>query len=568
MIGSFKEGKIFTEFTLMCVATICAAILGEFADAATVMFLYSLGEKISDSAYARSKKNLSSLLEVTEEKVALGRSGDRIVRASEVLVGDDFLVRVGEKIALDGVVIEGQGFVDTAAITGESVPRELTKGDKCLSGCTLISGSLVVRAENLYEDSTENRMKEAVKNAAARKAKTEKRITKFASVFTPIAFALTLGVVLIGYFGFDLPLYDAVKRGLVILVSSCPCSLVLSIPLAYFAGLGLAAGRGILFRGGETVDNVAKLRTVLFDKTGTLTSASLKFEGVEMYPECPYGRDELLSLCRAALVKSPHAAARSFCADYHPSVDYEGRVEDAENIGGKGLVCLVDGKKAAFGNPGLMAQEGVTVPPVGKTAIYVLIDRVLCGVLIFFAGEKENAAKEIARLRKLGVDRMVILSGDNREAVAETAGRVGLSEYFAELLPDEKLERTEYIYKEEKKKDPAATIAFCGDGLNDSAVIARADVGIAMGSGSAVTVDTADAVIVDDNLERVGDMIRISNRIVRIAGQNIAISLGIKLAVILVGLFLFQSLEMAVVADVGAAVITVLNALRAGKMKF
>ena len=562
-LRDIKRGKIFTEFTLMCVATLGAIALLEFADAAAVMFLYSLGESISGEAYRRSRKSISSLIELDEAYINVEENGTiHKKKASAAKIGDILSVRVGERISLDGVVVDGVGYADTSAVTGESAPLELLAGTACLSGSVLVSGAISVRVTAVYEDSTVNRLRKAVQEASERKAKTEKRITRFAEIFTPLAFGVAVAVFVIGIFAYK-DVVRAAKTALVILVTSCPCSLVLSVPLTYFAGLGKAAGKGIVFRGGETVDAVAAIETVVFDKTGTLTSATLDFEGLRLATGCPFDRAGLMDICAAALARSPHAAAESFCRGYVARRRH--KVENVRNIGGRGLVCLVDGKRAAFGNPALMKEENLVVPQTEKTSIYVAIDGVLCGVLEFGAAIKPETASEVAKLRLGGVSRIAILSGDNRASVSLVATELGIDEAYAECKPDEKLKLLEKIDAEEKKRDPRATVAFCGDGLNDSAAIMRADVGIAMGSGSALTVESADAVIVDDSVARLNEMISIARNTRRIATQNIALSLGIKLAVMIVGGLWLPSLELAIIADVGAAVLTVLNAVRAGR---
>lgn len=563
-IRDVKRGKLFTEFTLMCVATLGAIALLEFADAAAVMFLYSLGESISGEAYRRSRQNISSLIELDEEYINIEENGKiHKKKASEARIGDVLSVRVGEKISLDGIVVDGVGYADTSAVTGESAPLELLTGSPCLSGSVLLSGAINVRVTAAYEDSTVNRLRRAVDEASKRKAKTERRITRFAHIFTPLAFAVALIVFVVGIFAYD-SIARAAKTALVMLVTSCPCSLVLSVPLTYFAGLGRAAGRGIVFRGGETVDAVAAIETVVFDKTGTLTSATLDFEGLRLATDSPYSRTELLNISASALARSPHAAAESFCRAYTATKRY--KVENVQNIGGKGLVCTVGGKRASFGNAALMKEENLVVPIVEKTSVYVSIDGILCGVLEFSATIKPETASEIAKLRCGGVSRVAIVSGDNLSSVSSVASKLGINEFYAECKPDEKLVLLEKIDGEEKKRNARASVAFCGDGLNDSAAITRADVGIAMGSGSALTVESADAVIVDDSVARLNDMIAIAKGTRRIATQNIALSIGIKVAVMLIGGFWLPSLELAIIADVGAAVLTVLNAMRAGRV--
>ena len=562
-IKNVARGRIFTEYTLMCVATVGAAALLEFADAAAVMYLYSLGELIQGLASRKSEANIAELIDITEEYINKVENGSiKRISASEAQIGDVINVAVGEKISLDGIVISGNGFADTSAITGESAPLEFVPGVACMSGSVLVAGAVSLRVTETYDNSTASKLKKAMERAAKRKSPTEKRIARFARVFTPMAFAFALVLfvlclILWGDFA------EALKTALMVLVVSCPCSLVLSVPLAYFAGIGRAASRGIVFRGGQVIDNAASLGTLIFDKTGTLTSSELAFDGVWIADSSPLTRAQVLDVSRCALEKSPHAAARSFCGVYRAKKKLA--VSEVENIGGRGLVCLADGVRAVFGNRALLCEEGVEVKDFGKTAIYVAVGGKLCGALLFKSRLKPEALAEIARVRRNHVDRIVIMSGDAKKAVEETAEELGVAEYYAELKPDEKLSVLESIYGEEKKWNKRRTVGFCGDGLNDSAAIARADVGIAMGSGSAISVETADVVIVDDSIARVNDMVDIAESTVSVVNQNIFLSLGIKLVVVLIGLLGLRSLELAIIADVGAAVVTVLNAMRAGK---
>lgn len=566
--AAFKDishKKVFTEFTLMCAATVGAIVLGEFADAAAVMYLYSLGERVSGEAYRRSRGNIAELIEVTEENVTVIKQGRSItVRASEANVGDIISVRVGDKIALDGVVVEGEGFADTADITGESLPKELNVGSKCLSGFTLLSGAIYIKVEEKYENSTASKMKAAVERASRLKAVREKKITRFAAAFTPLAFCVSLGLLLL-LWTIKGDFISAFRSALVVLVASCPCSLVLSVPLAYFSGMGHAAKKGIIFRGGQTIDNVAEIGALVFDKTGTLTVASPVFVGAVIDPNSRLSGVQFMDVAKSALLKSPHVLARSFCEKHNERVLH--KVDGVKNIGGRGLVCRVDGRAAAFGNKKLMNELGLEVPTIDKSLIYVAFDGVYCGALLFESELKKNALSHISSLRANGVHRVVIMSGDNENSVKGVADKLSVSEFYSDMKPDEKLARLEHIYKEEKRLNPSKAVGFCGDGLNDSAAIARADVGIAMGGGSALTVESADAVVIDDDLGKLVDMMLISKSTVSAVNRNIAISLAVKAAVVIAGILWYPSLELAVLADVGAAVVTVLNSMRAGKIK-
>ncbi len=568
MIRGFGKRRIFTEFTLMCAATVGAFAIGEYADAAAVMYLYSLGESISDGAYARSKKNISELIQLAPEYATVLRNGKpERVPPEAVEEGEMILITAGERFPLDGVVAEGGGSADASSVTGESKPLELYSGVFCPSGAILNDGSVTLRVSARYENSIVSKLKRAVEEASKHKSASEKKISRFAGFFTPCAFgAAALITILGGLWSGDFLAW--LRVGLMILVVSCPCSLVLSVPLTYFAGIGAGATRGIVFRGGEIMDSMCRLRAVGFDKTGTLTESGLHYDGCELYGDM--NSDMFLSVAYAVLCHSPHAAAIAFCKSYSGKLAYT--VTDVESIGGRGIMCRVDGKQAAFGNAALMREMGIDWRDCPHTAIFGAIDGALQGKLSFSTSLKERSADAIALLRKKGIHRIAVLSGDSAEAVATACRQAGIEEYYSALTPSEKADTFEKICGEERRLHGRATVAYCGDGLNDSAVIAKADVGIAMGGcGSALTVSSADVVLMDDDPMKICEAVDLARRTSRIAGQNIAISLGIKIAVLIVGILLSAtggeglSMELAIIADVGAAVLAVLNALRAAK---
>ena len=564
MIEGFGHKKIFTEFTLMCTASVGAVILGEYADAAAVMYLYALGETISGLASGKARRNIAELISVTpEHATVLGEEGTEVRNPADVRIGDVILVRAGERIPLDGVVRTGGGAADTSSITGEQIPVELSAGERCLSGSLLISGSVEIEATHSYENSVAVRLKAAVADASERKAVTEKRITRLAAVVTPVAFVIGLLIFGVGALATG-DISEWFRRGLVILVCSCPCSLILSIPLTYFAGIGSAAGRGIVFRGGEVVDNMAKLDAVLFDKTGTLTETALRYDRLVIAEGCGCDEAEIRRLAYAALLHSPHVAAQAYCRA-HQDAPSEIEWKQIENIPGKGICVRSEDVCFYGGNARLMADIGIQVVPNGKTSIYLAMNGTLLGHLEFSSCVKKTAPEAIAQLRAAGVGRLAILSGDIEPAVAEVAQAVGIEEYYAAQLPEEKLKTFERVYEHQKKCSKGA-VAFCGDGLNDSAVIAASDIGIAMGrGGSAVTVEAADVVLMDDAPEKLPLAVRLSKRTVRIVNQNICISFAMKIGIALICVVVVPSMEFALIADVGAAVISVLNAMRAGK---
>lgn len=570
MIKGFLKKNFFTEFTLMCAATVGAFCIGEYADAAAVMYLYSLGEMISDSAYSRSRKNISELIELTPEYASLLVDGEPVkTDPKKIGVGSLILVRAGERIALDGTVVEGGGNADTSSVTGEAKPLELYGGVSCPSGAILLDGSVTIRVEKLYEDSVVAELAAAVKSAQKRKSVSEKKIARFARIFTPAALALCAAIMLVGGL-ITREWTQWIRAGLTVLVISCPCSLVLSVPLAYFAGLGAAAKKGIIFRGGEIMDSVCRMEAIAFDKTGTLTESGLSYDGAELYGDV--SKEEFLRLSKAVLSHSPHAAALAFCSAVTDSYEMI-EISEVEIVGGRGIVCIADGKRALFGNAALLRENGIDMADSKTTAIFGAFDGKLLGRLSFSSHLKDGAREMIENLKDSGVSSVLVLSGDGEASVSSACAEAGIAEFHSGLTPKEKLDKFEELYAKQKSVSRKSTVAFCGDGLNDSAVIARADVGIAMGlCGSDLTVTSADVVIMDDDLGSVSRAIRIAKRTERIANVSIALSLGIKFAVVMFGIAfaLFGigelPLSIAVIADVGAAIVSVLNSARAGRI--
>ncbi len=569
MIKGFFGKKIFTEFTLMCVASVGAFAIGEYADGAAVVYLYSLGEALSNSAYARSKRSISELMEIAPEYATVIRDGVSIrVSPEDVAVGETFIVLSGERVALDGVVIEGNADADTSSVTGEALPLSLYSGVSCPSGAVLLNGSVKLRAVNTYRNSVVSKLTRAVEDASKRKAAAEKKISAFARVFTPIAFLVAIAVALVGSI-VTKDVASWIRAGIAVLVVSCPCSLVLSVPLTYFAGIGSAASHGIVFKGGEVMDSLKNASAVAFDKTGTLTELEMSFDRFELYGDTD--KSEALSMARSALAFSTHLAAVSFCKAYSSSGGH--KIENAENIGGRGLVCTVDGQMALFGNGALMRENGIDIEDSKGTAIFMAVDGCLIGRMDFSSHIKPETAEAIDKLRKMGIERMAIISGDGDDAVRQTAHVLNIEEYYPSVMPHEKARVFERIQGEEKQKNKKSRAVYLGDGLNDSAVIAMADIGVAMGdSGAALTAESADIVLMDGRIDKLPMAIKISKRTSRIATQNIVISLGIKLCVMAASIALSAvglrvPLELAVIADVGAALAAVLNAVRASERK-
>lgn len=570
MIGGFLKKKIFTEYTLMCVASVGAFLIGEYAEASAVMYLYSLGEMLSDTVYSRSKRNISELIALTPEyAMRLDDGNSKRVSPSDMKVGDRFIVNAGERVALDGIVEEGDADADTSSVTGEAMPLSLQKDTFCPSGSVILNGSVVLRAVTDYENSVVSKLTKAVAEASKRKARTEKRISRFARVLTPVAFGVAIIIAVVGgAVTGDVALW--IRTGIALLVVSCPCSLLLSVPLTYFAGIGSAAKCGIVFRGGEFADALRDTRAAVFDKTGTLTESVLIPCNIELYVNID--KTEFEALAADVLKHSPHAAAQSFCTAY-PS-DENLKIEKVEIIGGRGIVCEVDGKRTLFGNAALMRDNGIDIADSRTTAIFGAEDGVLLGRIDFRSVIKADVKDTLRQLRRMGVERIAVISGDGEDAVKEVCDELDIKEYYYSVAPHGKAELLEKIIKEERAKNKKNKVLYCGDGLNDSAVISMADIGVAMGKeGAALTVESADVVLTDDSIGRLCDALRTSKRVSRIVTQNIIISLGMKLAVLVTGMILSSlglkiPLGMAVAADVGATLVAVLNSVRAyGKEK-
>ena len=567
MMEGFIDGRVFTEFTLMCTATVCAFLIGEYADAAAVVYLYSLGEYLSGQALLGSKKKISELFELTPEYATILKNGELMrVSPDRVSVGEIVVVSAGERVPVDGRVLEGGADADVSSVTGESTPLALCQGAVCPSGALVLNGGVRLEAIADYENSAVAKMTRAVEMAAKRKSKAERLISRFARSFTPIAFAVAVLIAVLGsLITGDTALW--IRAGISVLVISCPCALLLSVPLTYFAGIGAAASRGIVFRGGEVMDALSKVRCAVFDKTGTLTDSEPTPCGIEIFGNMK--REEFLFLASDILSYSPHVAALSFCRAFPPRKSL--RVEDVENIGGRGIVCRADGRRMLFGNAALMRENGIDVADSKTTAIFGACEGELLGRIDFVSASRKEAHKMISELKDLGVERMAIISGDAETSVSGTSRELGINEFYYSVAPDEKVRILQEIMDGEGAKSSKGKTLYCGDGLNDSAVIKLADVGVSIGErGSALTVEQADVVLMDGGVERLGETIKISKRVAKIAAQNIVISLGVKLAVLIIGVLLSamgrqMPLELAVIADVGATLLAVLNAVRASK---
>ncbi len=564
-LKSLFGGRMLDENFLMSAAVFGAFALGQYSEGAAVMLFYQIGEAFQSYAVRRSRRSIAALMNIRPE-YAFVKRGEEFVRVApeEVAAGDLIRVKAGERVPLDGVVEKGEASLDTSALTGESVPRTVRAGDGVLSGCIDLNSPLELRVSSPYRESTVARILELTEKAASRKAPLENFITRFARVYTPLVVtaAVLLAVVPSVFFGgsFDEWLY----RALTFLVVSCPCALVISVPLGFFGGIGAASRNGILVKGSNSLEALSRIDTAVFDKTGTLTRG--KFQVVEVAPDEGASEEDVLKTAAYADAFSNHPVALSILSAYGKPID-RSLIENQEEIGGFGVKAEVGGKKLLAGTAALMKREGVpfTEEPDEGTIVYVAADGKKIGKIRIADEPKPDAAEGISRLRNMGVRRVVILTGDNESAARAVAAAVGADDVYAGLLPDQKVERLEELDAEKRK---GGSLIFVGDGINDAPVLARSDVGVAMGGiGSDAAVEAADAVLMTDEPSQVADAVAIGRKTMRIVRQNIVFALGIKGAVLLLGALGEATMWEAVFADVGVSVIAVLNAMRALSFK-
>ncbi len=557
-VRNLLHGNFFDEHFLMSIATLGAFAIGEYPEAVAVMLFYQVGELFQDIAIVRSRASISSLMDIRPDYANIEEDGElRQVAPDDVPGGSVIIVKPGEKIPLDGVVISGESSVDTSALTGESLPRDVSEGNPVVSGSLNMTGVIRVRTSGEYGESTVARILELVENADTGKAKTEKFMTRFARYYTPavVAAAVLLAVVPSLVSGGNWTVW--LNRALIFLVVSCPCALVVSIPLTFFAGIGGASRRGILIKGSNYLEILARVGTVVFDKTGTLTRGN--FSVTAVHPEIISG-EMLVELAALAEMYSDHPVAVSLRSAYGGQLDKE-RVADVKNFAGEGIFAVVDGREVYAGNDRLMSRAGVEAKQCEKpgTIVHLAVDGVYMGHIVVSDSIKPEAADAVSGLRRSGVKKVVMLTGDRQDVAEEVSGALGIDEVYAGLLPADKVSRMEELRSAGSQK-----IAFVGDGINDAPVLKLADVGIAMGAvGSDAAIEAADVVLMDDNPLKVVESIRISRRTLRVVVQNIVFAIGIKLAMLLLGALGIAGMWEAVFADVGVTVLAVLNSLRA-----
>lgn len=559
-VRNLLHGQIFDEQFLMVFATLCAIAMKDWREAAAVMIFFQIGELFEQIAVERSRRSVSALMDLRPDSATVLKDGQEIVtEPEEVCVGDILLVRAGERVPVDGVIVEGESALDTSKITGEAMPMDVCAGSEIVSGSVNLSGVLKIRAESAYAHSTVARILTLVETAAEKKANAERLITKFARYYTPSVIGAAVLLTVIPTVFFHQPFTQWLTRALTFLVISCPCALVISVPLSFFSGMGAAAKLGVVVKGGVALEQLARTTKMVFDKTGTLTQGSFSVQSVL----CERGSEmELLRIAALCEQYSNHPIAQAI-RDAYPNP--EGVAEEIQEIAGNGITALIDGKSAAVGNAKLMKSFGLQ-PTESKqpgTVIYVAYRGVYLGAITVADTAREGAAETLAELQRRGVRETVMLTGDNERSAAYYAKLCGVTRYRAQLLPQDKAAELEKL-----KADSQGAVAFVGDGVNDAPVLTIADVGIAMGGvGSDAAVEAADAVLLNDDITKLPSLLGIAKKTCRIARENIAFALGVKGICLLLGALGYAPMWLAIFADVGVAVIAILNSFRALEVK-
>lgn len=562
-VRNIANGQVFDENFLMMTATVGAFATGEYTEAAAVMLFYQTGELFQSVAVGKSRKSISALMDIRPDYANIERDGVlEQVDPDEIAVGDIITVKAGERIPLDGIVLEGESAIDTSALTGESLPRTVHEGGDVVSGCINQTGLLKVRVTRPFGESTVSRILDLVENSASKKARTENFITRFARYYTP---AVCMAAVCLAVLP---PIFAGgwltwLHRALIFLVISCPCALVISVPLSFFGGIGGAGRRGILVKGGSYLEVLARSGVVVFDKTGTLTKGV--FNVTVVHPE-RISESRLIELAAYAESYSTHPIARSIIEAYAMDINRD-RISSCEELSGRGVKAVIDGLTVCAGNDKLMDEIGVRWHPchhVGTT-VHIAVNGEYAGHLVISDEIKETSASAIKALKEIGIAKTVMLTGDAKAVGEDTAKQLGIDEVYSELLPADKVAKAEELIA---AKPPKSALAFVGDGINDAPVLSRADIGIAMGAmGSDAAIEAADIVLMDDDPEKLAAAVKIARRTLRIVYENIVFALGVKVLVLVLGALGFASMWAAVFADVGVSVIAILNAMRALRTK-
>lgn len=564
-VKNIFKGQVFDENFLMSIATIGAFFIGEYPEGVAVMLFYQVGELFQSYAVGKSRKSIASLMDIRPDYANV-KKGDELVKVDpdEVQIGDIIVIKAGEKIPLDGKVIEGSSMIDTSALTGESVPREVEVGSDILSGCININGVITAEVTKEFGESTVSKILDLVENASSKKSNSEQFITKFARYYTPVVVIIAVFLAIIPSLVIDGATFsDWIYRALAFLVVSCPCALVISIPLSFFGGIGGASKKGVLVKGSNYLEALAETEIVVFDKTGTLTKGVFNVQ--EIHPE-GVSKEELLELTAHAESYSNHPISLSMKRAYSKEID-NGRISDVEEISGQGVIATVDGKKVMAGNIKLMKMMDI---PYFKgeligTIVHVAVNNKYIGYIVIADEVKEDSAQAIKELKAANIKQTVMLTGDNKSIGSKVAKELGLDKVYAELLPADKVEKLEELFSQKSKK---GKLAFVGDGINDAPVLARADIGIAMGGlGSDAAIEAADVVIMTDEPSKIATTMKISKKTLKIAHQNIVFAIGIKIIVLILSAFGITTMWAAIFADVGVTIIAVLNAFRALNVK-
>lgn len=559
-IKNITKGRIFDENFLMSLSTIGAFVIGEYPEAVAVMLFYQIGEYFQDLAVNRSRKSIANLMNIRPDFATVLRNGEQtIVSPKTVSIGEIIVVKPGEKIPLDGIILEGDSMLDTKALTGESVPRTVHKGDEALSGCVNQNGVLTIQVTKAFGESTVSKIIELVENASSRKAPTENFITTFARYYTPVVVIFALILAVAPPLLFNAEWIEWIHRAFVFLVISCPCALVISIPLTFFGGIGAASKHGVLVKGSNYLESLNNVSTVVFDKTGTLTKGVFKV--TEIVPDNGFTVDRILEYGAKAEIYSNHPIAKSIIAAYEKDVDGI-NITDYKEISGYGISVTVDNKKILAGNSKLMTAEQIHYRPCNKTGtkVYVAVDGKYAGCILITDEIKEDSKRAIAELKRIGIEKTVMLTGDDEMIGKAVSRKLGLDEYYAQLLPDQKVLKLEEL---DSQKPLKSKLAFIGDGINDAPVLARADVGIAMGGiGSDAAIEAADVVLMTDEPSKLVEAIEVAKATKHIVIQNIVLALTVKVIFMVLGAFGIAGMWEAVFGDVGVALIAVMNAMR------
>ena len=564
-VRNITRGKVFDENFLMTIATIGAFAIGEFPEAVAVMLFYQIGELFQSYAVDKSRKSIASLMNIRPDFANVKRDNQIIkVNPEEVKIGETIVVKPGEKIPLDGIIVEGNSLVDTSALTGESIPKEVGSGDEVLSGCINQNGLLTIKVEKEFGESTVSRILDLVENASSKKSKSENFISKFAKYYTPIVVITAVLLAIIPPFILkDATFIDWLYRALTFLVVSCPCALVISIPLGFFGGIGGASKMGILVKGSNYLEALSKAEIVVFDKTGTLTQGVFKVQ--KIHP-VDISKEELIELTAHAESYSNHPISVSIREAYGKEIKHN-RIEKIQELPGLGVIAKVDEKEILAGNEKLMKQKKIQYSKCEEigTIIYIAIENKYAGYIVIADEIKEDAKKTIKELKKNNISKTIMLTGDKKEVGESVAKKIGIDQVYTELLPDGKVEKMEKLLKETSQ---TGKLVFVGDGINDAPVLALSDIGIAMGGlGADSSIEAADIVIMTDEPSKIVNAIKISKKTMRIVKQNIIFAISIKVAVLILSAFGLSNMWEAVFADVGVSVIAILNALRVLKIK-